>query len=278
MTAKLVRWSGKLLSRLKKLFGMKPQEGPDPRPKEYFDQFHHRTRTQEPDCYVYGTIHVLVFFGIPFFRYTCVGLENVPESGPVILAPNHFSFADHFLLAVFLRRIVQFMAKSQMFKPPWEKIYTHGGTFPVRRRLKDEETFITAKTILEKEKGTVAMYCEGGRSRTGKISKEAKPGIGRLTLESGVAVVPVAIHGSNKLRKWWDPRLPPITVVFGLPTYYGFIENPSREQQQFVADAILHEIRELHENLERPAGWLREWVANGVDMVFEKACAKLENS
>ena len=113
----------------------------------------------------------------------------------MILAPNHFSFFDHFFIAMLLRREVQFMAKSQLFKPPLlDFILTHGGTFPVRRGQHDEEAFITAHSILDRG-GTVLMYAEGGRSRSKHLGKP-KPGLGRLVLESGVPVVPVAIHGS----------------------------------------------------------------------------------
>ena len=88
---------------------------------------------------------------------------------------------DHFFVAASIRRKVRFMAKSQLFKPPMQWVYTHGGVFPVRRGARDEEAFITADTILDRG-GCVAMYCEGGRSRTGKLADEAKPGIGRLAL------------------------------------------------------------------------------------------------
>src|SRR6202035_3344847 len=128
-----------------------------------------------------------------------ISTENVPGSGPVILAPNHFSFMDHFLLGCYIRRKVRFMAKSQLFKRPMQFIYTHGGVFPVRRGARDEEAFITADAILERG-GAVAMYCEGGRSRTGKVSEQAKRGIGRLALETGAPVVPIAIHGSSPIR------------------------------------------------------------------------------
>ena len=78
------------------------------------------------------------------------------------------------------------MAKSQLFKPPMQFIYTHGGVFPVRRGARDEETFITAETILA-QGGAITMYCEGGRSRTGKVAEQAKRGIGRLALRDGRA-------------------------------------------------------------------------------------------
>ena len=86
-------------------------------------------------------------------------------------------------------------------------IYTPGGVFPVRRGARDEETFITAETILARG-GAITMYCEGGRSRTGHIAEQAKPGIGRLALETGAPIVPIAIHGSSRIRNWKRLQLP----------------------------------------------------------------------
>ena len=109
------------------------------------------------------------------YRARGIDSQHVPN-GPVILAPNHASFMDHFFTGAFIRRRIQFMAKSQLFKPgilTW--IFSHGGVFPVRRGLADEEAFITSFKILERG-GAIVMYCEGGRSRTGKIGDEARPG------------------------------------------------------------------------------------------------------
>src|SRR5207244_8889429 len=140
-----------------------------------------RSRTRKPD-WVYELVRILTtLYGWTFFRARSIDADKVPASGPVILAPNHFSFMDHFFLGISLRRKVRFMAKSQLFKPPMQFIYTHGGVFPVRRGARDEETFITAERILANG-GAITMYCEGGRSRTGKVAEHAKRGIGRLVL------------------------------------------------------------------------------------------------
>ncbi len=165
---------------------MREQVYTDPRPKEYFDRFHERARTREPD-WVYEVTRVITsLYAYTFLRARGISTEKVPGSGAVILAPNHFSFMDHFLMGCYIRRKVRFMAKSQLFKPPMQFIYSHGGVFPVRRGARDEETFITAETILAKG-GAITMYCEGGRSRTGKVAEQAKRGIGRLALETGRA-------------------------------------------------------------------------------------------
>ena len=92
------------------------------------------------------------------------------------------------------------MAKSQMFAMPMEIVFNNGGVFPIRRGHRDEEAFVTAHAVLARG-GIVVMYCEGGRSRSGDLG-EPKPGIGRLALESGVPVVPVALAGSESVRNW----------------------------------------------------------------------------
>jgi 1-acyl-sn-glycerol-3-phosphate acyltransferase len=144
---------------------------------------------------------------------------------------------------------VRFMSKSQLFKKPMQFIYSHGGVFPVRRGARDQETFITARTIMDRQ-GAIAMYCEGGRSRTGKLAESAKPGIGRLALETGAPVVPIAIHGSSKVRNWKRLQFPKITVQYGEAMRWEPIAEPTREQQQAVADQILIEIRSLYAGLE----------------------------
>jgi 1-acyl-sn-glycerol-3-phosphate acyltransferase len=227
---------------------LKPQVYKDPRPKEYFDQFHERARAGRAG-WTYDAVHMMVVpYMLALFRARGLGTENVPN-GPVILAPNHGSFMDHFFTGAFIRRRVRFMAKSQLFKgaiPIY--IFSHGGVFPVRRGHHDEESFQTAFKVLG-EGDAVVMYCEGGRSRTGQIADEAKPGIGRLALQSGVPVVPLAILGSQKVRNWKRLEFPKVLIQYGEAVKFPLIADPTRDQQQQVADYILERIRELHTSL-----------------------------
>ena len=221
----------------------------DPRPPGYFDRFHRRARTRDPD-WTYEAARVLVSpYAYLVLRTRPIDIRNVPGSGPVILAPNHFSFMDHFLIACYLRRKVRFMAKSQLFKAPLQFVFSHAGCFPVRRGAHDEETFITANSILARG-GALGMYCQGGRSRSGEIDGRAKPGIGRLALETGAPVVPIALHGSARIRNWKRLQFPKVTVLYGEPIRWPQTANPTRQQQQAVADQILTEIRALHERLQ----------------------------
>jgi len=228
---------------------MRPQIYADPRPKEHFDRFHERARTREPDA-AYEVTRVLTsIYAYTLLRTRAISPEYVPGTGPVILAPNHFSFMDHFLAGCFLRRKIRFMAKSQLFKWPMQALYTHGGVFPVRRGARDEETFVTAEVLLQRG-ATVLMYPEGGRSRTGDLAEKPKRGIGRLALESGAPVVPVAIHGSSRVRNWKRLQFPEVTVQYGEPLCWERVEEPTAEQQEAVAAEVVAEIRRLYAGLQ----------------------------
>ena len=232
---------------------MKEQVYAERRPKEYFDRFHEHARTHEPS-FVYEIVRLVTsLYAFAFLRARAVAADNVPESGAMILAPNHFSFMDHFLLGCFLRRKVRFMGKSQLFKGPPAWVYMQGGVFPVRRGARDDDTFITAETILGRG-GTIAMYCEGGRSRTGELQERARRGIGRLALETGVPVVPVAIVGSAKIRNWKRLRFPRIRVQYGEPLRFESEPEATRERHQEVADAVFAEIRTLYGRLGERSG------------------------
>jgi 1-acyl-sn-glycerol-3-phosphate acyltransferase len=229
---------------------IKPQVYKDPRPKEYFDPFHERVRDHAPEP-VYEAVRVAtVLTALTLFRARGFGSENVPN-GPVILAPNHASFMDHFFTGMCIRRRIQFMGKSQLFgNGPMSWIFSHGGVFPVRRGHQDEEAFISSFKILERG-GAIVMYCEGGRSRTGKLADSARPGIGRLALESGAPVVPVAILGSYQVRNWKRLSFPKVTVQYGTPFKFDVVLKSTREQQQQAADHIFARLRELHDELTR---------------------------
>jgi 1-acyl-sn-glycerol-3-phosphate acyltransferase len=121
--------------------------------------------------------------------------------------------------------------------------------FPVRRGHRDEEAFVTSRVILDRG-GAIAMYCEGSRSRDGGLSDRPKPGIGRLALESGAPIVPVAIHGSSKVRNWRRGEFPKVTIQFGDPIRYEVVQSPTRDQQMAVAEEVFGEIKVLYSGLE----------------------------
>jgi len=231
---------------------MKPQVYKDERPAEYFDQFHAAAR--KGVGWTYTLVRILVSLPtLLIYRVRAIGAGNVPKAGALILAPNHFSQMDHFFVGLYLRRKIRFMAKSQMFGPPvLTYIYKHGGVFPVRRGHQDEESFKTAFAILGQDE-MLLVYAEGGRSRSGELG-EVKPGIGRIALESGAPVVPVAIHGSAKVRRWKRLRFPKVTVQFGEPLSFPVEQAPGRERQLEIAERIFAPVRKMYEGLATRSG------------------------
>ena len=232
---------------------MKAQVYKDERPAEYFDQFHARVRRGRPD-WMYELVRLtLTPILLLAYRTRCIDSSQVPAHGPAIIAPNHFSFFDHFFVAVYLRRKVQFMAKSQLFTAPIQTVFTHGGVFPVMRGHADEEAFKTAHAVLARD-GIVVMYCEGGRSRTGQLG-EPKPGVGRLALESGAPVVPAAIVGSAKVRNWRKLQLPKVTVQFGEPvTFEALAHKPDRDESQAASEVVFARIKTIYGALTEQGG------------------------
>ena len=231
---------------------MKPQKYLDDRPAEYFDQFHASARKGAGWTYTLARI-VVTIPTIAFYRVTVRGRKNVPKRGAAVLAPNHFSQADHFFVGVYLWRKVRFMAKSQIFGPPvLTYIFKVGGVFPVRRGHHDDKAFETAYELLDQGE-LLLIYAEGGRSRSGELGS-AKPGIGRIALESGAPIIPTAIHGSVGVRGWKRLRFPRVTIEYGKPMTFAVEKEPSRERQQEVADEIFDRVREMYEGIVTRSG------------------------
>lgn len=226
---------------------MKPQVYRDERPAEYFDQFHAAARGGVGWTYTFTRV-IVSLPTLLIYRVRAYGTKNVPKRGPLVLAPNHLSQMDHFFCGLYLRRKIRFMAKSQLFGPPFLTYwFKTGGVFPVRRGMHDEEAFKTAFELLAQGE-MLLMYAEGGRSRSGELG-EPKPGIGRIALESGVPIVPVAIHGSARVRRWKRLSFPKVRVKYGEPLVYDVEREPSRERQLEVATEVFDRVRAMYREL-----------------------------
>jgi 1-acyl-sn-glycerol-3-phosphate acyltransferase len=149
------------------------------------------------------------------FRLRASGLENVPAQGGVVLAPMHRSYADSLAVGVPLKqRRFRAMAKYELFGVPLVgRMIAMGGGFPVRRAVQDMEAYQAALRML-RDGEMLLVFPEGTRNRDGK----ARPQLGaaRLALEAGVALVPVSIRGSDRI-KLLPPRFPKIHVHYGEP-------------------------------------------------------------
>jgi 1-acyl-sn-glycerol-3-phosphate acyltransferase len=227
---------------------LKPQVYIDGRPAAHFERYHRWARSHRPDWVQDVLRLVMLPLCALLYRTRADHPEMLPGAGPAIIAPNHFSAMDHFFCGIYVRRRIRFMAKSQLFKGALGWALQHAGAFPVRRGQRDEEAIVTALAIL-RSGGVVVIYPEGGRSRTREIGQRARAGVGRLALESGAPVIPVAIEGSVGVADWKRLRFPRVVVRYGTPMRFEQVQQSSHEQQQQVADEVLDEVRELYVGL-----------------------------
>ncbi len=202
------------------------------------DRLHRRAREQGANPIVYGIVRlVLQPFFLLYFRMSRIGREHIPRTGPVIIAANHRSFLDPFVIACMARRPMYYVAKKELFGRPWQAwILNALGAFPVDRGAGDEASVDTAKAILARG-DIVLIFPEGTRVRPGSLG-QPKRGVGRLALETGVPVVPVAVIGTEAIRRGWRIRPHKVRIRAGRPLHFPQVEAPSRALAGAVTDRI----------------------------------------
>src|SRR3954462_7830671 len=189
---------------------------------------HERTRARGVQPVVLAiTRAILKPFLLAFFRTQRVGREHVPD-GAVILASNHRSFLDPFIVGICLNRPVYFVAKKELFDKRLTGWFLNClGAFPIRRGESDEESVETARQILARGDALV-IFPEGTRIREGSLGR-AKRGVGRLALETGAPVVPVAVHGTERARRGWRLRPVKVKVRLGRALTFPSVESASKQ-------------------------------------------------
>ena len=163
-----------------------------------------------------------------YLRLTRIGREHARVKGPLIVASNHRSFLDPFVIAASLpwRRPLHYVAKVELFQPRWQGwLLNRLGAYPVRRGQSDDETLITSRKVLERG-GAICIFPEGTRIRTGSLGRP-KRGFGRLALETGAAVLPVAVFGADQVRRGMLIRPRKVRVRAGRALTFPRTESPS---------------------------------------------------
>src|SRR5213078_4532570 len=142
---------------------------------------HTRAREQGVNRPVYWIVRAFLQPALMlWFRLGRFGREHVPREGGVILAANHKSFLDPFVIGCCLRRPVYFVAKRELFDKRWQGWLLNAlGAFPIRRGESDEESMETAKQIARRGEAVV-IFPEGTRIRSEHELGTAKRGVGRL--------------------------------------------------------------------------------------------------
>jgi 1-acyl-sn-glycerol-3-phosphate acyltransferase len=178
-----------------------------------------RVRTPVLDLFrplVYGVSRLV-------FRLELCGTQHIPPHGPLIVVPNHQTYADPVLVTIPFRRRVYYMAWQRLFRVP-----VLGGlirrlhAFPVDVDARDSRAVREARRLLVDEDAAVMIFPEGGRSRDGSLGR-FHMGAFRLAASLGVPVLPVTIAGAHEA---WPPgqtlpRRGHVTITYHPPVSVG---------------------------------------------------------
>ncbi len=188
-----------------------------------------------------------------FFAFSVEGQEHVPESGPVILAPNHVSYLDPVVVGIAVTRRVHFMAKKELFRNPLIGWFLRGlQAYPVTRERVDPSTLKRTLSLLAAGQA-VLMFPEGTRG-DGRALRAAKPGIAVVAARSGAVVVPVFHWGTERVMprgcRW--VRRAPVRVRFGAPLVFAARGRPEREAVETFCRELMEAMAALRPPAEEP--------------------------
>jgi glycerol-3-phosphate dehydrogenase (NAD(P)+) len=207
-------------------------------PRVELNHFRERSLQRGVNPVIYWTLRaILVPAFLIYFRMQRIGREHLPRSGPLLLASNHRSFLDPFLIGMLVRRPVYYFAKRELFEKRWQAwILNALGAFPVDRGAGDRDAMDTARAILARG-DCVVVFPEGTRVRRGPLGQPRR-GIGRLALESGAPVAPVAVIGTEDVRRGWRIRPRKVRVRVGAPLRFPSVECSSPALAAAVTERI----------------------------------------
>ncbi|PCG85805.1 1-acyl-sn-glycerol-3-phosphate acyltransferase [Streptomyces sp. WZ.A104] len=189
------------------------------------------------------------------FRPRIEGLGNIPEEGAAIVAGNHLSFSDHFLMPAIIKRRITFLAKAEYFTGPGLKgrltaaFFRSAGQIPVDRSGKDAGQAAIREGLGVLDRGELlGIYPEGTRSHDGRLYK-GKVGVAVMAITAGVPVIPCAMVGTFEIQPPGRlvPKIKRVAIRFGEPldfSRYAGMEN-QKAAIRAVTDEIMYAILEL---------------------------------
>jgi glycerol-3-phosphate dehydrogenase (NAD(P)+) len=207
---------------------------------ERLARYHDYTRRHGVNWPLYLLARIFMTpFCVVYFRLTRTGREHGRVRGGLIVAANHRSFLDPFVIGGTLpwRRPMNYVAKVELFERRWQGwVLSRLGAFPIRRGESDEDSVETARMVVERG-GTVCIFPEGTRIRTGSLSAP-KRGVGRLALQTGAPVIPAAVLGTEHVRRGWRIRPKKVKVRLGRAMTFPRAAEPSPALAETVTARI----------------------------------------
>lgn len=182
------------------------------------------------------------------WRVRVKGGEHIPKKGPAVLASNHLSFLDHFILPLATWRTIYFISKAEHFEQPVKSwFFKRWGVIPLKRGAGDQDAFERALQVL-REGELFGIYPEGTRSLDGKLHK-GRTGVARIAIMAQAPIIPAAMVGTfQAMPKGQNkPRFNKLEVRLGPPIdvspYYG--QENDREVLRFVTDEVMRAIQRI---------------------------------
>lgn len=189
------------------------------------------------------------------WRPTVEGVENIPETGPAIIASNHLSFSDSVFLPLVLKRKIVFVGKQEYFigrgvKGWFTRAFFEGvGTIPVDRTggRAAQAALETAKRVLAEGK-LFGIYPEGTRSPDGRLYR-GKTGVARLALETGVPVIPALMMNTDEVQPIGKvmPKVLRVRIRIGRPLDFSRYAGMAGDRfiERSVTDEIMYEMMRI---------------------------------
>ncbi len=180
------------------------------------------------------------------FGFEVRGEQYLPKEGPVILAANHFSVLDPWVLQVACPRRISYLVQAVYYKSWAWWFYRMHKAIPVGGEVQNKNAFFTGLNVL-KEDGVLGIFPEGWGKKIDVRVGRGNPGVAMMSCKSNVPVVPAYIDGANEALPQGAifPRFKRLTVIYGEPISFGSPEKPTKEDLRRMTDEIMQRIREL---------------------------------
>ena len=180
-----------------------------------------------------------------FGRLRVYGRENVPPTGGVVLALNHFHWLDPAAFGSACPRTIYYMAKIEAHRVPGlGQVIRSFGTFSVRRGESDREAVRMMRKIVA-DGHALGLFVEGTRQRTGRPGT-AQPGAAMVAMQENVPVVPVAVYGT---QFWRLGNFKPCSVAYGEPIRFDGLPKGGKGYKEATVE------------IERRINVLFDWLA-----------------